>query len=101
MKKSLVVAVTLALLVAACGRGDRNKGMPSEQQKADLDNAAAMVEGNETIDTSPDSLTLNEGAADVDLNAAANRIGPAAPPNAAGPAAAPAPGNAAQGQPRR
>jgi hypothetical protein len=93
MKNRLLVVATLALLVAGCGRGDRNKGMPSEQQKADLDNAAAMVEGNETIDTSPDSLTLNESMTDPGLNAATPPAGNVAAPAPAAPANAAAPQN--------
>jgi hypothetical protein len=99
MKKSLLLASLAALLVTGCGRGQRNDGSPSEQQKSDLDNAAAMVDDNQSvIDTSPDSLTLPPGGGDIDLNGTApgNQAAPVAPPaDATGAAPAPAPNAAA------
>jgi uncharacterized lipoprotein len=77
MRHSLVVGTLLAVLLAGCGRGNRAEGRANEQQSSDLNDAAALVEGNQTIDLPGDSLTVNESDADATLNGAAP---PPAPP---------------------
>lgn len=63
MRRELVLAASLMLLLGACSRGADDKSGLTAKERADLDNAAAMLDDNQTIDTSPDSLVLNEGAA--------------------------------------
>jgi hypothetical protein len=53
------IAVLAAVAaIAACGRPEGRGGLTSEEERQ-LDNAAKMLDDN-MIDTSPDSLTLNE-----------------------------------------
>ena len=63
MKRELVLAASLMLLLGACSRGADDKSGLTAKERADLDNAAAMLDDNQTIDTSPDSLVLNESVA--------------------------------------
>lgn len=85
-----IAATGLLLLLAACGN-DQSKDGVSAQERRDLDNAAAMVEGNQMFDTSADSLVL-EGEDEVappanDAAPSGNMVGlvdPAAPTNQAG-----------------
>ena len=82
MKNRIIGAALVIFALAGCNRdGAGEKGL-SDKQRSDLDNAAAMLDGNQTIDTSPDSLVLNEGAADEGANgASANAAAPIQPVN--------------------
>jgi hypothetical protein len=65
MKKLLSVAAVAGLLLAAgCNGSDDTKDGLSAKERSDLDNAAMMLDGNEIIDTSADSLVLDENAAE-------------------------------------
>src|SRR3712207_3815358 len=63
MRRELAVAASLLLLLGACGDGRDEKTGLTAKERADLDNTAAMQDELQTIDTSPDSLVLNESAA--------------------------------------
>jgi hypothetical protein len=47
-----------ACTLAACGGGDSNT--PTAEEARELDNAAAMLDDNGTMDASADSLTVEE-----------------------------------------
>ena len=64
MRRELAFAASLALLLGACGDGRDEKTGLTAKERAQLDNAAAMQDQAQTIDTSPDSLVLNESAVD-------------------------------------
>ena len=96
MNRILSAAAVAGLLLAgACSRGEDTKDGVTAKERADLDNAAMMLEGNTFIDTSADSLVLDEGAADPAVpadnssapaaNAAAPTSNAAAPANQAAP----------------
>ena len=78
MRRELAFAASLALLLGACGEGRDEKTGLTAKERAQLDNAAAMQDQAQTIDTSPDSLVLNESATD---EASANLQGQAVPAN--------------------
>lgn len=63
MRSGKILAVGAALLaLGACGGEEQTKDGITAKQRQQLDNAAAMVEGNQVYDTSADSLVLEEGA---------------------------------------
>jgi hypothetical protein len=59
MRKTMgaVLAAAAAMALAGCGGGDSNT--PTAEEQRGLDNAAAMLDDN-TMDTSADSLTVEE-----------------------------------------
>ena len=67
-----------ALLMSGCGGDGPGEGGVTGEERRQLDNAAAMVENQTYLDTSADSLLLDEDAAnrqaetDALGNAAAN-----------------------------
>jgi hypothetical protein len=95
MKKLLsAAAVTGLLLAAACSGADETQDGVTAKERSDLDNAAMMLDGNEIIDTSADSLVLEENAAEATppvangaapAETSANASGPAAPNNQTAP----------------
>ncbi len=97
MKKLLsAAAVTCLLLTAACSGAEETQDGVTAKERSDLDNAAMMLEGNQIIDTSADSLVLEENAA-----ASAPSENGAAPPAPTGPTpAANAAANGNQAAPR-
>ena len=78
MRKSLNLLAAAALLAAlgACNR--QPPGVTPDDDRA-LDNAAAMLNDNTIVDTSPDDQSLNAADVDVEENAPA-----AAPGNGTG-----------------
>jgi len=84
-RNSLVAAAALTLLAAGCNRGGADKGQPSEQQRADLDNMAARMDNTQTVVLDDDSLTVNDSEANAALSRAPGNV--AAPPAPATPAA--------------
>jgi len=58
------------LLTSACGGEEQTQDGLSAKERSDLDNAAAMLDGNEIIDTSADSLVLEENTATAENQAA-------------------------------
>jgi hypothetical protein len=60
MRKTMaaIVAGAAALTLAGCGGGDSNG--PTAEENRELDNAAAMLDENGTMDASADSLTVEE-----------------------------------------
>ena len=85
MRRELVLAASLMLLLGACSRGADDKSGLTAKERADLDNAAAMLDDNQTIDTSPDSLVLNESASN-EASTSLETNQQAAPANVAAPA---------------
>jgi len=71
----LAAATSVLLLTSACGRGEPNEGGISAKERADLDNAAMMVEGNQMFDTSADSLVIDESPANANAPSG-NAAGP-------------------------
>lgn len=70
MKKLMAAAAIAVLLSAgACRDSEDSKDGLSAKERSDLDNAAMMLEGNQIIDTSADSLVLDENAADPSVPA--------------------------------
>lgn len=53
-----LAAVTVLVLLAACGDNEGRGGLTAEEERQ-LDNAAGMLDDN-MIDVSPDSLVANE-----------------------------------------
>lgn len=76
--KKLLSAAALAglLLTAGCGGSEETQDGLSAKERSDLDNAAMMLEGNQVIDTSADSLVLEESASDPAMTG--NEAAPAA-----------------------
>ena len=72
MRFHAALAAAALLTLAGCGGGDErgDDGLTAEERQQ-VDNAAAMVENQQTFDTSADSLVLDENAANAqgDLNA--------------------------------
>ena len=60
------------LLLSGCGGGESSSDQPTSEERRKLDNIAAKADEAETVDTSPDSLVLNEGAADAGNTSAAD-----------------------------
>ena len=72
---ALATAALLAL--AGCSGGDeRGDDGLTAKEREQVDNAAAMVENQQTFDTSADSLVLDENA--VDARGDVNALGAAA-----------------------
>ena len=69
MRFHAALAAVAALALAGCGGGDErgDDGLTAEE-RGQVDNAAALVENQQTFDTSADSLVLDENA-QVDVNA--------------------------------
>ena len=68
MRFHAALAATALLALAACSGGDeRGDDGLTGKEREQVDNAAAMVD-NQTIDTSADSLILDENA-QTDVNA--------------------------------
>ena len=65
------------LLTGACGAEERGEDGVTTKERSDLDNAAAMLDGNEIVDTSADSLVLEENGAGA--AAAGNAAAPVPP----------------------
>lgn len=65
------------MLVGGCRGEDRSEDGLSARERSDLDNAAMMLEGNQVIDTSADSLVLDENAAAADQAEVSNGAAPA------------------------
>lgn len=61
------------LLIGGCGGEEANEDGITAKERSDLDNAAAMLDGNQIVDTSADSLVLEENASASDANEAAAR----------------------------
>lgn len=80
-RHSLVLLAALALAAGGCGRRAADKGQPSEQQRSDLDNIAAKVDNEQTVELPDDSLTVN--AADAQAPAGNTASNQAASGNAA------------------
>ncbi|MFN3724973.1 MAG: hypothetical protein ACK4SZ_01575 [Allosphingosinicella sp.] len=72
MRFHAALAATALLALAGCGGGDeRGDDGLTAKEREQIDNAAAMVENQQTFDTSADSLVLDENAANAastDLN---------------------------------
>lgn len=86
----MTIALGLMLTATACNRGGETKDGLTAKQNADLDNAAAMLDGNQDIDTSPDSLVPEDAnmAGPTDAVPVVNNAAPAQ-------GATPPPGNGA------
>ena len=72
MRFHAALAATALLALAACSGGDeRGDDGLTAKEREQVDNAAAMVDNQQTFDTSADSLVLDENAADApaDVNA--------------------------------
>lgn len=73
MRFHAAIAMTALLALAGCSGGDeRGDDGLTAKEREQVDNAAAMVENQQTFDTSADSLVLDENAANAqsaDLNA--------------------------------
>jgi len=66
MRKILSAGAAMGLLlVAGCGGEEANQDGITAKERSDLDNAAAMLDGNQIVDTSADSLVLDENAAEA------------------------------------
>jgi hypothetical protein len=93
MKMGRIAAAGLALLMlGGCGRGEEQSGQPSADEREKVDNIAAKLDGEQTFDTSPDSLVPADENAVAGNNAVApitaNQAAPAPGNQAAPPAAA-------------
>ena len=72
MRFHAAFAAAALLALASCGGGDeRGDDGLTAKEREQVDNAAAMVENQQTFDTSADSLVLDENAANAqaDVNA--------------------------------
>ncbi|MDB5668400.1 MAG: hypothetical protein JWL74_1350 [Alphaproteobacteria bacterium] len=72
MRFHAALAGAALLALAACGGGDeRGDDGLTAKEREQVDNAAAMVDNQQTFDTSADSLVLDENAANAqsDVNA--------------------------------
>jgi len=72
MRIHAALAAAALLALAGCGGGDeRGDDGLTAKEREQVDNAAAMVENQQTFDTSADSLVLDENAANAqtDVNA--------------------------------
>ena len=69
MRFHAALAATALLALTACSGGDeRGDDGLTAKEREQVDNAAAMVENQQTFDTSADSLVLDENA-QTDVNA--------------------------------
>ena len=72
MKRTILVAIGAAAMLAGCGENEGRGGVTAEEERQ-LDNAAAMLDDN-MIDVSPDSLVANEAELEA-MDAAAGEGG--------------------------
>ncbi len=77
MRFHAAFAAAALLALAGCGGGDeRGDDGLTAKEREQVDNAAAMVENQQTFDTSADSLVLDENAANAQTDV--NSLGAAA-----------------------
>lgn len=71
MRHLTALAAVALLALAGCGGDQPGEGGVTSEEREQLDNAALMVDNQQTFDTSADSLRIDENAAGAgtDVNA--------------------------------
>ena len=81
MRHIAALAALALLSLSGCSRDEPGEGGVTSEERHQLDNAAAMVDNQTDVDTSADSLVLDEDAANQ--QAATDSLGNAAANEAA------------------
>ncbi len=61
MRKSIGIAACAAALMLLAGCGGEESRVPSAEDNEKMNGIAAELDANQTLDTSPDSLVVDEG----------------------------------------